>query len=294
MPVAFTLLAETVIWKQSSIKIKLIPGRENERRNREYQISSNTCRFYSYSLQSFASCICSALSKLESPLDLKYTVHYRLSEKYAEFVGSFQRSPVKNDCLQKMCEDMLGKNLALIMDSRVRWNSMLTNIAKMKDCVKSALKSLSDVDNFLYETELTLISDIMNALEPVAVCVNALGRKDCLLATAETEQRSDIAKKLFNAMKNRTEERRNASLCGLLCYLDNPSSYVSSSSSNCILTRPNKRDIKATAKDLFLFQEEIKDSDDSGSEKSDPDISKSIADQMTVTTDKNYRIPANT
>ncbi|KRZ64145.1 hypothetical protein T08_2623 [Trichinella sp. T8] len=30
-----------------------------------------------------------------------------------------------------MCEDMLGKNLALIMDSRVRWNSMLTNIAKV-------------------------------------------------------------------------------------------------------------------------------------------------------------------
>ncbi|KRX69349.1 hypothetical protein T06_1923 [Trichinella sp. T6] len=85
----------------------------------------------------------------------------------------------------------------------------------MKDCVKSALKSLSDVDNFLSETELTLISDIVNALEPVAVCVNALGRKDCSLATAETvlefllrnlkEQRSDIAKTLFNAMKNRIE-----------------------------------------------------------------------------------------
>ncbi|KRY26479.1 hypothetical protein T01_9761, partial [Trichinella spiralis] len=219
-------------------------------------------------------------------------------KKVRKIVASFRRSPVKNDCLQKMCEDMLGKNLALIMDSRVRWNSMLTNMRRfleMKDCVKSALKSLSDVDNFLYETELTLISDIVNALEPVAVCVNALGRKDCSLATAETvlefllrnlkEQRSDIAKKLFNAMKNRIEERRNASLCGLLCYLDNPSSYVSSSSSNCILTRPNKRDIKATAKDLFdrMFKiqvEETKDIDDSDSEKSDPDISKSIADQL--------------
>ncbi|KRY16831.1 Protein ZBED8 [Trichinella patagoniensis] len=110
----------------------------------------------------------------------------------------------------------------------------------MKDCVKIALKSLSDVDNFVSETELTLISGcfgcwIVNALEPVAVCVNALGRKDCSLATAETvlefllqnlkEQRSDIAKK-------------------------------------------------------FLFQEETKDSDDSDSGNSDPDISKSIADQL--------------
>ncbi|KAL1238640.1 2,3-bisphosphoglycerate-independent phosphoglycerate mutase [Trichinella spiralis] len=77
----------------------------------------------------------------------------------------------------------------VMMDSRVRWNSMLTMLRRfleMKDCVKSALKSLSDVDNFLSETELTLISDIVNALEPVAVFVNALGRKDCSLATAET------------------------------------------------------------------------------------------------------------
>ncbi|KRX13158.1 SCAN domain-containing protein 3 [Trichinella nelsoni] len=171
-----------------------------------------------------------------------------------------------------MCEDMLGKNLALIMDSRVRWNSVLTNIAKMKDCVKNALKSLSDVDNFLSETKLTLISDIVNALEPVAVCVNALGRKDCSLATAETVLEFLNKEATLPKMKNRTEERRNASLCGLF--------YVSSSSSNCILTRRNKRDIKATAKDLFLFQEKTKDSDDSDSENSDPDISKSIADQV--------------
>ncbi|KRZ01585.1 hypothetical protein T11_8963 [Trichinella zimbabwensis] len=134
-------------------------------------------------------------------------------------------------------------------------------------------------------------------------CVNALGRKDCSLATAETvlefllrylkQQSSDIAKMLFNAKKNRIEERRNTSLCGLFCYLDNPSNYVSSSSSNCILivnitlTRPNKRDIKATAKDLFdrMFKiqvEETEDIDGNGddSEKSNPDISKSIADQL--------------
>ncbi|KRZ66699.1 hypothetical protein T10_4163 [Trichinella papuae] len=98
---------------------------------------------------------------------------------------------------------------------------------------------------------------------------------------------------LFNAKKNRIEERRNTSLCGLFCYLDNLSNYVSSSSSNCILivnitlTRPNKRDIKATAKDLFdrMFKiqvEETEDIDGNGddSEKSNPDISKSIADQL--------------
>ncbi|KRY30760.1 hypothetical protein T01_3772 [Trichinella spiralis] len=102
----------------------------------------------------------------------------------------------------------------VMMDSRVRWNSMLTMLRRfleMKDCVKSALKSLSDVDNFLSETELTLISDIVNALEPVAVFVNALGRKDCSLATAETNkmtvfeavgQRPKTLQKLYDALIN--------------------------------------------------------------------------------------------
>ncbi|KRZ01886.1 hypothetical protein T11_10609 [Trichinella zimbabwensis] len=94
------------------------------------------------------------------------------------------------------------------MDSRVRWKSMLAMLRRfleMKHWVKSALKGLSDVHNFLSETKQTLISDILNALEPVAVCVNALGRKDCSLATALkqsmlqnlSEQSSSIAKKMF-------------------------------------------------------------------------------------------------
>ncbi|KRZ01580.1 hypothetical protein T11_14756 [Trichinella zimbabwensis] len=102
----------------------------------------------------------------------------------------------------------------------------------------------------------------------------ALRQKCFDRATAETdlefllrylkEQSSDIAKKLFNAKNNRIEERRNTSLCGLFCYLDNPSNYVSSSSSNCILTRLNKRDIKTTAKDLFdrMFKIQVEETED--------------------------------
>ncbi|KRZ05043.1 hypothetical protein T11_12249 [Trichinella zimbabwensis] len=93
------------------------------------------------------------------------------------------------------------------MDSRVRWKSMLAMLRRfleMKHCVKGALKATA-----LKQSVLQNLS----------------------------KQSSGIAKKLFNAMKNRIEERRNASLCGLLCYLDDPSNYVSSSNSNCILTR---------------------------------------------------------
>ncbi|KRZ75212.1 hypothetical protein T10_9929, partial [Trichinella papuae] len=172
--------------------------------------------------------------------DVIYCVMGDVVKKVRKIVAFFQRSTVINDCLQKMCDDMLGKNLALIMDSRVRWNSMLAMLRRfleMKHCVKSDLKGLSDFDNFLSETEQTLISDILNALEPVAVCVNALGRNDCSLATALkqsvlqniSKQSSGIAKKMFK---------------------------------------------------IHVEETEYDDGNGDDSEKSDPDINKSIADQL--------------
>ncbi|KRY17502.1 hypothetical protein T12_6558 [Trichinella patagoniensis] len=111
-----------------------------------------------------------------------------------------------------------------------------------RDCGRSALESLLDIDDFYPQMELTLISDNMSPLEPRAVCINAVGNKDCSEATSET---------LYNAMKNRIEDSRSASLCGLLYYFNNLSSNcVCSSSSSCILTWMNKRGMKVTEKDL--------------------------------------------
>ncbi|KRY95958.1 hypothetical protein T11_11396, partial [Trichinella zimbabwensis] len=64
----------------------------------------------------------------ENEADIKNEFNVEVGDvvkKVRKIVAFFQRSTVINDCLQKMCEDMLGKNLALIMDSRVRWKSML-------------------------------------------------------------------------------------------------------------------------------------------------------------------------
>ncbi|KRZ82498.1 hypothetical protein T08_10533 [Trichinella sp. T8] len=165
-----------------------------------------------------------------------------------------------------------------------------------RDCGRSALESLLDTHDFYPQMELTLISDNMSTLEPRAVCINAVGNKDCSEATSETvlefllknlnEKRSGIFKKLYNAMKNRTEESRSASLCGLLYYFNNLSSNcVCSSSSSCILTWMNKRGMKVTEKDLpdrmFKIQVRINiDGYDNDSKKRDPDISESIANHI--------------
>ncbi|KRX12788.1 hypothetical protein T07_13857, partial [Trichinella nelsoni] len=154
-----------------------------------------------------------------------------------------------------MCEDMLGKNLALMMDSRVRWNCMLTMLRRfleMKDCVKSALKSLSDVDNFLSETELTLISDIVNALEPVALCQQLkLFLNFCC----------EILKSKEATLPKKT---KNTSLCSLLCTLIILQATFPHQVQAAYLTRLNKRDIKATAKDLFdrMFKIQEKETKD--------------------------------
>ncbi|KRX47953.1 hypothetical protein T05_3686 [Trichinella murrelli] len=55
-----------------------------------------------------------------------------------------------------------------------------------RDCGRSALESLLDIDDFYPQMELTLISDNMSTLEPRAVCINAVGNKDCSEATSET------------------------------------------------------------------------------------------------------------
>ncbi|XP_003375749.1 conserved hypothetical protein [Trichinella spiralis] len=165
-----------------------------------------------------------------------------------------------------------------------------------RDCGRSALESLLDIDNFYPKMEQTLISDNMSTLEPRAVCINAVGNKECSEATSETvlefllenlnEKSSGISKKLFNAMKNRIEESRSVSLCGLLYYINNLSSnYVCSSSSSCILTWMNKRGMKVTAKELpdRMFKIQIRiniNGYGNDSEKRDLDISESIADQF--------------
>ena len=45
--------------------------------------------------------------------------------KVREIVKVFQKSPLKNDCLQRNCEKELEKRLSLVLDTKTRWNSLL-------------------------------------------------------------------------------------------------------------------------------------------------------------------------
>jgi len=74
----------------------------------------------------------------------------------------FRKSPLKNDLLQKACQDKFSKELKLILDSPTRWNSllhMLKRFLELKEVVKTILQELSLVNMYRTSTEINAITE---------------------------------------------------------------------------------------------------------------------------------------
>ena len=64
-----------------------------------------------------------------------------IKTKIRKIVVMFRRSPTKNDILQKHVKDEFNKELALILDTKTRWSSMLIMLEKIyeiKNCVRKS------------------------------------------------------------------------------------------------------------------------------------------------------------
>lgn len=100
----------------------------------------------------------------------------------------FRKSPTKNDdTLQKHVKEEFGKELSLMVDSKTRWNSLLDMLERfllIKDCVRKSLIDLKSGIQFTND-ELTLLSDIILALQPIKVAVETLCREDVNLYIAD-------------------------------------------------------------------------------------------------------------
>ncbi|GBL93242.1 hypothetical protein AVEN_42681-1 [Araneus ventricosus] len=75
-----------------------------------------------------------------------------LLQKVRKGVKLFKRSPTKYDmCLQKYVKEDTGKELSLILDCRIRWNSLLSMIErfhKLKVCIDKALIDIGSDTTF--------------------------------------------------------------------------------------------------------------------------------------------------
>jgi hypothetical protein len=83
-------------------------------------------------------------------------------------------SPTKNDdILQKYIQEEFGKELALILDVRTRWNSLLEMLERFYQVINATRKSLIDLKSDTKSDE-QLLMDIIAALQPIKAAVEQL------------------------------------------------------------------------------------------------------------------------
>jgi hypothetical protein len=157
--------------------------------------------------------------------------------KVRKLVRIFRKSPVQNDdALQPYILEKFGKEMKLLLDSRTRWSSLVNMLERFYDLkteIKMAMVKLGKEKEFtLSEEELKVIGDLISALKPLQVAVEALCQRDSDLLYAEkvfeftrkklSEAGTDISAEVKERFDFRIDERRNIELVQLMKYLVNP------------------------------------------------------------------------
>ena len=166
-------------------------------------------------------------AEIEVVLEFEDDLHPFI-QKIRTVMKLFRKSPTKNDILQKHIKEQFGKELQLILDVKTRWNSlfsMLQRFYHVKNCI---LKSLIDVEpTFSFgEDDFTMISNLLEVLEPVKLACESFCRRDATLSTADATisfminnlGSSDLAQRLKESLTRRINERRT-NVSGLLQFL---------------------------------------------------------------------------
>lgn len=164
-----------------------------------------------------------------------------LINKVRKIISMFRKSPTKNDILQNHIRIEFGKDIVLIKDCKTRWSSLLGMLERfylLKDCTRKTLIDLKNMDTSLdlSHEDIQMLRNLIRALLPIKITVEALCRRDSNLFTADLainfmltklqEADSDISRKLRAALLIRMKERRT-DLSGLLQYLHNGRSNIS-------------------------------------------------------------------
>ena len=153
-----------------------------------------------------------------------------------QVVDFFRRSPTRNTILQRYVKQEFKKEISLIRDIKIRWNSleaMIERFLKLYSCIKISLIELN-ATNKICEANITTLKDMLAVLSPLKVAVEALSRKDATILTCETivtfllnkltEVNSCLSIKFREILVKRINERRNKQMVSVLKFLHNSSS----------------------------------------------------------------------
>ena len=162
-----------------------------------------------------------------------------LVNKVLKVVKLFKRSPLKNEILQGYVQEIHPNGLNLIIDCKTCWSSllsMLERIIKIKQPVQKALLDL-DLGININDDEFTHISNIVKALDPIKLAVEALCRRDANFITAEATIKflleeiqnyspSVYKTRILEAIEERIIQQRYTDASVIIAYLHNPSAKL--------------------------------------------------------------------
>ena len=158
--------------------------------------------------------------------------------KVRKIVKLFRKSPLKNETLQRHVLSDYKREYKLILDSKTRWSSLLFMVErfnKLKNCI---LKALIDLNSniLMDDCEFKQLNDLIEALQPLKLTVEALCRRDSTLLTADAvlwtvlsnlkNQNTKISIQLYESLENRIAERRRK-LSSLFQYLHTGKTKIS-------------------------------------------------------------------
>ena len=155
--------------------------------------------------------------------------------KVRKTVKLFKMSAVRNDDnLQNQNNLSFGKEKAIFLDCKTRWNSLLKMLRRFYELRKEIYVAMIQLEQeFKFSNEeLEKIKELCEALAPIEMAVEYLCAENADLLLAEKvvlftqkklkEQDTEISKILLEKFDIRVQERRNHELIHLLQYLKSP------------------------------------------------------------------------
>ena len=175
-----------------------------------------------------------AIVEQDNPLVVNASVG-DVVNKVRRVVKLFKRSPLKNEILQTYVKEKHPNGLQLILDCRTRWSTllnMLERIVKLRIPIHKALLDL-DIDIKLNDEEFHHINNIVQALDPIKLAVEALCRREANLTTAEatikflfeeiqTYPATEYNIRIIDAINQRSVQERYIEASVMMEYLHNP------------------------------------------------------------------------
>lgn len=219
--------------------------------------------------------------------------------KIRKVVKFFKKSPTQNEeLLQKYVREEFNKELALVLDVKTRWNSllgMLERFYEVRECINKSL-----VDNTFSAYEFNLMEKIIFALRPIQTAVEALCARDANLISADVslkfmldelaKQKTSLSESLSAELINRIRERRSE-VSDVLQFLHNPNELFNGDQVYNIFNVTSKQKISKKIEELAVrfFNKESEFSispEDDGSDIDDPSEEEAFSEEEMSLKDK--------